>query len=211
MNAHPDYARLAVENLARITGLDLREAKNKVASQQSLGDFLAVSAGLRSLCVELSKICNDLRLLNSGPHTGFYEIELPATQPGSSIMPGKVNPGMAEMVNMVCFHVIGKDAALAFCAEAGQLELNVMMPYTAYALFECLEILRKAVETFDEKCVRAIKAHPEICQTYATRTVGRAALLNEERGFMGAAEIAMRAIDENKSVQEILGEEKLEN
>jgi len=209
LNAHPDYAKLAVKKLARITKIDLREAKNRVASQQSLGDFLAVSGSLRALSVELNKICNDLRLLNSGPHTGFYEIELPATQPGSSIMPGKVNPGMAEMVNMVCFHVIGRDAALAFCADAGQLELNVMMPYTAYALFESLDVLSKAVETFDEKCVREIKAHREICQTHSDRTVGRAALLNEERGFMGAAEIAMRAIDENKSVPEIVGAEKL--
>jgi aspartate ammonia-lyase len=209
LNAHPDYARLAIENLSRLTGLDLREAKNKTAAQQSLGDFLAVSSALRCYCVELNKICNDLRLLNSGPHTGIYEIELPATQPGSSIMPGKVNPGMAEMVNMVCFHVIGKDSALAMCAEAGQLELNVMMPYAAYALFESLDVLRKAVETFDEKCVRDIKAHREICQNFADRTVGRAALLNEERGFMGAAEIAMRAVDENKSVQEIIGAEKL--
>jgi aspartate ammonia-lyase len=209
MNAHPDYAPLAIERLSKITGLNLRESKNKVASQQSLGDFLAVSGALRSFCVELNKICNDLRLLNSGPHTGIYEIELPAQQPGSSIMPGKVNPAMAEMVNMVCFQVIGKDLAIAMCAEAGQLELNVMMPYVAYALFESLDILRKALETFDEKCVRDIKAHREICQNFAERSVGQAARLNEERGFMGAAEIAMRAVDENKSVQEIIGEEKL--
>jgi aspartate ammonia-lyase len=209
LNAHPDYAPAAIEELSRITGLKLREAKNKVAAQQSLGDFLALSSAVRGLCVELNKICNDLRLLNSGPHTGIYEIELPATQPGSSIMPGKVNPGMAEMVNMVCFHVIGKDLAIAMCAEAGQLELNVMMPYVAYALFESLDVLSNAVRTFDEKCVRDIKAHPEICRNFAERTVGQAALLNEERGFMGAAEIAMRAIDENKSVQEIIGEEKL--
>jgi aspartate ammonia-lyase len=209
LNAHPDYAPLAIKKLSRLTKLDLREAKNKTAMQQSLGDFLAVSGALRALCVELNKICNDLRLLNSGPHTGIYEIELPATQPGSSIMPGKVNPGMAEMVNMVCFHVIGRDSAIALCAEAGQLELNVMMPYVAYGLFESLDVLTKAAQTFDEKCVRDIKAHPEICRNFADRTVGQAALLNEERGFMGAAAVAMRAVDENKSVQEIIGEEKL--
>jgi aspartate ammonia-lyase len=209
LNAHPDYAKFAIENLSRITQLKLREAKNKIAAQQSLGDFLALSGALRSFCVEISKICNDLRLLNSGPHTGFYEIELPAQQPGSSIMPGKVNPAMAEMVNMVCFHIIGKDAAIAMCAEAGQLEVNVMMPYVAYALFECLDVLTKAVVTFDEKCVKEIKAHREICQNFAERSVGQAARLNEERGFMGAAEIAMKAVDENKSVSEILGEENL--
>jgi aspartate ammonia-lyase len=175
-----------------------------------LCDFLAVSAALRGFCVELSKICNDLRLLNSGPHTGIYEIELPARQPGSSIMPGKVNPAMAEMVNMVCFHIIGNDAALALCAEAGQLELNVMMPYVAYALFESIDVLTKALKTFDEKCVRDILAHREICQNFAERSVGQAALLNDERGFMGAAQIAMKAVEENKSVQEIIGAEKLQ-
>lgn len=209
MNAHPDYAGFAVKKLSRITKLNLREAKNKIQSQQSLGDFLALSAALRNYCIELNKICNDLRLLNSGPHTGFYEIELPAQQPGSSIMPGKVNPAMAEMMNMVCFHVIGKDSAISMCAEAGQLELNVMMPYVAYALFESLDLMTKAARSFDEKCVSQIKANREKCREFAERTVGRAAHLNEERGFMGAAEIAMRAIDENKSVQEILGEEKL--
>ena len=116
---------------------------------------------------------------------------------------------MAEMVNMVCFHVIGKDLAIAMCAEAGQLEVNVMMPYVAYALFENLDIMTKAVKTFDEKCVREIKAHRTRCQEFADRSVGQAAKLNEERGFMGAAEIAMKAVDENKSVQEILGEESL--
>jgi len=208
INAHPDYAGYAVENLSKITKLRLTQAKNKIQSQQSLGDFLALSGALRSLAVEISKICNDLRLLNSGPHTGFYEIELPALQPGSSIMPGKVNPATAEMMNMVCFHVIGKDAAVAMCAEAGQLELNVMMPYVAYALFECLDVMTKAVKTFDEKCVSQIKAHPEICRNFAERTVGQAALLNEKLGFMGAAEIAMKAIDENKTVKEILDEQK---
>jgi aspartate ammonia-lyase len=155
----------------------------------------------------LSKIANDLRLLNSGPHTGFNEIELPATQPGSSIMPGKVNPGVAEMLNMVCFHVIGNDSALTLCGEAGQLELNVMMPYVAYALLESLEVLEAAVRTFDEKCVRVIKAHEEKCAEYAERTVGKAALHNEELGFMGASELAMKAIDTGKSIDEVLAEQ----
>jgi fumarate hydratase class II/aspartate ammonia-lyase len=156
--------------------------------------------------VELSKIANDLRLMNSGPHTGLNEIELPATQPGSSIMPGKVNPGVAEMLNMVCFHVIGNDAAITICGEAGQLELNVMMPYVAYSLLESLDVMRAAVETFDEKCVRVIKAHKEQCATYAERTVGKAALHNEELGFMGAAELAKKAIDTGKSVDEVLAQ-----
>jgi aspartate ammonia-lyase len=206
LNAHPDFARLAVEKLGEITGLKLKEAGDRFQSQQSLGDFLALSAALRGFVVELTKITNDLRLLDSGPHTGLYEIELPAVQPGSSIMPGKVNPAVPEMVNMVCFHVIGHDAAVTHCAEAGQLELNVMMPYVAYALFESLEVLANAARTFEEKCVRLIKAHADRCREYAERSVGRAATLNEELGFLGAAEVAMKAIESGKSVQEISGQ-----
>src|ERR1044071_7609586 len=132
-----------------MTWLPLRPAANRCQSQQSLGDFLALSSALRGFTVELNKITNDLRLLNSGPHTGLYEIDLPAVQPGSSIMPGKVNPTMAEMINMVCFHVIGHDTAIMLCAEAGQLELNVMMPNVAYALFESLEVMANAARAFD--------------------------------------------------------------
>lgn len=206
INTHPDYARLAVTYLSQLTGLFLREAEDRIQSQQSLGDFLALSAALRGLAVELSKIANDLRLLSSGPHTGLDEIELPAVQPGSSIMPGKVNPVMAEMLNMVCFHVIGHDTAVMMCAEAGQLELNVMMPYVAYALLESLEVLQKAVQSFAEKCVRGITAHAERCREYAERSVGQAATLNQELGFMGAAEVAKRAIETGKSVDELLRE-----
>ncbi|HEY0366930.1 MAG TPA: lyase family protein, partial [Pyrinomonadaceae bacterium] len=159
------------------------------------------------LAVELSKIANDLRLLNSGPHTGFNEIELAALQPGSSIMPGKVNPAVAEMLNMVSFHVLGHDTAITHCAHAGQLELNVMMPYVAYALLESLRVMRNAVATFDEKCVRLIKPHPEKMREYAERSVGVAALYNEERGFMGAAELAKKAIETGKSVKEVVAEE----
>jgi aspartate ammonia-lyase len=207
-NTEPDYARLAVARLAEITGLGLREAANRVGSQQSLGDFVALSALLRSLAVELSKIASDLRLLNSGPHTGLSEIELPALQPGSSIMPGKVNPAVAEMLNMVCFHVIGQDTSITLCGEAGQLELNVMMPYVAYALLESLDILESAVSTFDEKCVRLLEAHREECREYAERSVGNAALYNEERGFLRAAELAKQAIDTGKPVRDIVEEEE---
>jgi fumarate hydratase class II/aspartate ammonia-lyase len=184
----------------------LRPAENAVLLTHSLGDFVALSATLRGLAVELIKIANDLRLLNSGPHTGLNEIELPATQPGSLIMPGKVNPGVAEMLNMVCFHVIGNDSAITIWGEAGQLELNVMMPYVTYALLESLEVMEAAVRTVDEKCVRVIKAREEKCAEYAERTVGKAALHNEELGFMGASELAMKAIDTGRSVDEVLAE-----
>jgi aspartate ammonia-lyase len=206
-NTEPDYAKTAVEKLREITGLHVKESKQRVALTQSLGDFLALSALLSNLAVELSKIGNDLRLMNSGPHTGFNEIELPAIQPGSSIMPGKVNPGVAEMLNMVSFHVLGHHAAVTHCAQAGQLELNVMMPYVAYALLESLQIMRNGVATFDEKCVRLIKPHPEKMREYAERSVGVAALYNEERGFMGAAELAKKATETGKSVKEVVAEE----
>jgi len=206
-NTTPEYAQLAVEKLRDIIGLPLRESKQKVALQQSLGDFMALSAGLSCLAVEVSKIANDLRLMNSGPHTGFDEIELAALQPGSSIMPGKVNPAVAEMLNMVSFHVLGHDTAITHCAQAGQLELNVMMPYVAYALLESLHVMRNAVATFDEKCVRLIKPHPEKMREYTERSVGVAALYNQERGFMGAAELAKKAIETGKSVKEIVEEE----
>ena len=206
-NASTEYAELAIENLREITGLQLKESKQRVALQQSLGDFLALSAALSGLAVELSKIANDLRLMNSGPHTGFNEIDLAALQPGSSIMPGKVNPAVAEMMNMVSFHVMGHHTAVTHCAQAGQLELNVMMPYVAYALLESLQIMRNAVTTFDENCVRLIKAHPEKMRQYAERSVGVAALYNEERGFMGAAELAQKAVEKGKSVKEIVAEE----
>ena len=212
-NTEPEYARRVVDRLGEVTGLDLREASDRVGMQQSLGDFVALSGALRGLAVELSKIANDLRLLNSGPHTGFAEIELPALQPGSSIMPGKVNPAVAEMLNMVCFHVIGHDTAITMCGEAGQLEVNVMMPYIAYALFESLDVMTNAVRTFDEKCVRIVKARRERCREFRERSVGLAALHNAELGFMGAAELAKRAEETGKTVDELLAEgagEKLE-
>ena len=204
VNTHPGYAPLAVGHLARLTSLELREAEDRVALTQSLGDFVAVSGALRNLSVELSKIANDLRLMNSGPHTGFNEIELPATQPGSSIMPGKVNPGVAEMMNMACFHAIGHDAAIAFCGEAGQLELNVTMPYVAYALLETLEVMRNAVDLFDHKCVRVLKANRERCAELRKTSVGLAALHNEELGFMGAAELAEKAIETGRTVDDLV-------
>jgi aspartate ammonia-lyase len=206
VNTYKGYPKAVVSRLAKLTGLPLREARDRVALTQGVGDFVALSAALRGFAVELGKIANDLRLLSSGPHTGLYEIELPAVQPGSSIMPGKVNPAMAEMVNMVCFHVRGHDAAIAMCAEAGQLEVNVMMPYIAYALLESLAVMTSAARTFDERCVRVIEAHRDRCAKYAECSVGLAALHNDRLGFMGAAELAKKAEETGKPVGELAGE-----
>jgi aspartate ammonia-lyase len=206
VNTYPGYPDLVVERLAEITRLPVRQGENRISLTQSLGDFVALSAALRGLAVELGKICNDLRLLSSGPHTGLAEIELPAVQPGSSIMPGKVNPAVAEMLNMVCFHVIGHDVAITMAAEAGQLEVNVMMPYVAYALLEGLDIMTQAVRTFNELCVRVVRADRERCREFRERSVGLAALHNEELGFMGAAELAKLAVETGKTIDELIEE-----
>ena len=211
VNTPKGFGPLVVRRLAEVTGLPLREAPDRIASQQSLGDFVALSGAVRGLAVELSKIANDLRLLSSGPHTGLDEIELPALQPGSSIMPGKVNPVVAEMTNMVCFHVIGHDTAITLCGEAGQLELNVMLPYVAFALLDSLDVLAAAVRTLDTKTVRLMKAHPDRCREYAERTVGAATMLNETLGFMGAAEVAREAIESGRTVDEVMAERKTRN
>ncbi|MEO5821722.1 MAG: aspartate ammonia-lyase [Vicinamibacteraceae bacterium] len=208
INTPPGFAALAVAHLGAITSLPLREAPNRIAAQQSLGDFVALSGALRGLAVELGKIANDLRLLSSGPHTGLDEIELPALQPGSSIMPGKVNPVVAEMLNMVCFHVIGHDVAITMAGDAGQLELNVMLPYVAYALLDSLDVMAHAVDVFDTKTVRLLKAHPDRCAYFAERTVGAATALNEELGFQGAAEVAQEAIRSGRSVAEVMAERR---
>jgi aspartate ammonia-lyase len=211
VNTPSGFGALVVRRLAEVTGLPLREAADRIASQQSLGDFVALSGAVRGLAVELSKIANDLRLLSSGPHTGLDEIELPALQPGSSIMPGKVNPVVAEMTNMACFHVIGHDTAITLCGEAGQLELNVMLPYVAYALLESLDVLAAVVRTLDTKTVRLMKAHPDRCREYAERTVGAATMLNETLGFMGAAEVAREAIESGRTVDEVMAERQSRN
>ena len=207
-NTPPGFAAEAVARLAEVTGLRLREAPDRIASQQSLADFVALSGGLRGLAVELGKIANDLRLLGSGPHTGLDEIELPALQPGSSIMPGKVNPVVAEMLNMVCFHVIGHDVAIAMAGEAGQLELNVMLPFVAWALLDSLDVLAHAATAFDTRTVRLMKARADRCAYFADRTVGAATDLNAELGFMGAAEVAQEAIRSGRRVADVVAERK---
>ncbi|HYB94647.1 MAG TPA: aspartate ammonia-lyase [Vicinamibacterales bacterium] len=208
VNTKSEYASKAVAALAVITGLPLTEAADKVQLQQSVGDFVAVSGAVRLIAVELSKIASDLRLLNSGPHTAIAEIELPALQPGSSIMPGKVNPAVAEMLNMACFHAIGRDAAIGICGEAGQLEVNVMMPYVAFGLFEMIDIMTRAVTTFTDKCVTLVEADRIRCRELCERSVGLAALHNDELGFMGAAELAKQAMDTGRTIDDLLDEHR---
>ena len=204
LNAHPRYKVAVAKHLAQRTGLPVRPATDFFEVTQSLGDIVAVSSALRGACLELIKIANDLRLLSSGPRTGLAEINLPPVQPGSSIMPGKVNPVMAEMLTQVCFQVIGCDTTIAFSAQAGQLELNVMMPVVAHNLIHSITILTNALAAFTTKCVRGITADAERCRDYANHSVGLATALNPYLGYGQAATLVKEAVATGKSIRAIM-------
>lgn len=209
VNTHPDYRGVIVTYLSQLTAFDLRPAENMFEAMQSMAPFTEVSATLRNLALELIRIANDLRLLASGPNTGLNEIVLPAVQPGSSIMPGKVNPVMAEMLNMVCFHVIGNDTCIMMAAQAGQLELNVMMPIIAHNLLESLTVLTNAVTAFAEKCIGGIEANAAVCNRHADTTLALATVLNPYIGYLKAAEVVKESLKTGKSIKEIVKEKKL--
>jgi aspartate ammonia-lyase len=204
LNAEPAYPGLMVKQLRAITGLDVREGKDRVQLMQSMGDATAVSGALRTYAVDLGKIASDLRLLASGPRTGLAEIRLPAVQPGSSIMPGKVNPSIAEMVNMVCFQAIGNDVTIAAAAEAGQLELNVMMPLIAQNLFLTLAILTSASRVLAERCVDGIEPDQAMCAYWLDRSPALVTALAPKIGYAEAAKLAKEAVERNLSVRELL-------
>ncbi|HEY6222697.1 MAG TPA: aspartate ammonia-lyase [Gemmatimonadales bacterium] len=204
LNAEPAYPGLMVKHLRAITGLDVREGRDRVQLMQSMGDATALSGALRTYAVDLGKIASDLRLLASGPRTGLAEIRLPAVQPGSSIMPGKVNPSIAEMVNMVCFQAIGNDVTIAAAAEAGQLELNVMMPLIAQNLFLTLAILTSASRVLAERCVDGIVPDEAMCAYWLDRSPALVTALAPKIGYAEAAKLAKEAVERNLSVRELL-------
>ncbi len=206
INTHPQYAKHVVGPLKKISGLSLVSGKNLFERMQSLGDFVTVSGALRGLSVELIRIANDLRLLSSGPRTGFDEIVLPPVQPGSSIMPGKVNPVMAEVTNMVGFHVIGNDLAITMAAQAGQMELNVMMPVVNFNLLQSFEILTNTITLFSDRCIKGITANVESCLRFAENSVGLATILNQSIGYEVAATVAKESVKTGKSLREIVVE-----
>ncbi|MDH3290837.1 MAG: aspartate ammonia-lyase [Gemmatimonadota bacterium] len=206
LNVEPVYPGRMVTELSKLTGLPLREGRDRVQLMQSMGDFAAVSGLLRSYAVDLGKIANDLRLLSSGPRTGLAEIRLPAVQPGSSIMPGKVNPVLAEMTNMVCFQVIGNDVTVASAAEAGQLELNVMMPVIAHNLLFSVEILTNATHLLAERCVAGIVADEEQCAYWLERSSAIVTALAPRIGYAEAAKLAQEAVRRNMTVRELVEE-----
>jgi aspartate ammonia-lyase len=209
LNAGEDYTRLAVSNLSRALAVDLVPAANRFRVTQSMGDVLAYSGAMRRLAVELGKVASDLRLLSSGPRAGIAEIVLPAVQPGSSIMPGKVNPSIPEMVNQVCFQVIGCDATVCAAAEAGQLELNVMMPVLAWNALHASTILANAMEALETLCVAGIESDEARCRELLDRSTAVATALSPYIGYAKTAEIAKEAVRTGKSIRELVLERTL--
>ncbi len=209
LNAGDDYTRLAVSSLSRSLAVDLAPAANRFRVTQSMGDIVAYSGAMRRLAVELAKVASDLRLLGSGPRAGIAEIMLPAVQPGSSIMPGKVNPSIAEMVNQVCFQVIGCDATVCAAAEAGQLELNVMMPVIAWNALHASTILANAMGTLDMLCVDGIQADEARCRELLDRSTAVATALSPYIGYAKTAEIAKESVKTGKPIREIVLERGL--
>ena len=206
INTHPEYRQKAVAHLARISGEKLEAVDDMRYAMQSNLAMSAVSGALRNLALEIIRISNDLRLLASGPNTGLAEINLPALQPGSSIMPGKINPVMAELATMVSFQVVGYDTAVALAVQAGQLELNVMMPTMAYSVLMAITIMTNMLRQLTEFCVKGITANQKRCEFYAQSTVSLATALNPYIGYARAAEIAKESIATGKTIIEIARE-----
>ena len=206
INTHPEYRQKAVAHLARISGEKLEAVDDMRYAMQSNLAMSAVSGALRNLALEIIRISNDLRLLASGPNTGLAEINLPALQPGSSIMPGKINPVMAELAAMVSFQVVGYDTAVALAVQAGQLELNVMMPTMAYSVLTAITIMTNMLRQLTEFCVKGITANQKRCEFYAQSTVSLATALNPYIGYARAAEIAKESIATGKTMIEIARE-----
>ncbi len=209
INTHPDYREKAIHNLARISGQKLSAVDDMRYAMQSNLAMAAVSSSLRNLSLEVIRISNDLRLLASGPNTGFAEINLPALQPGSSIMPGKINPVIPELAAMVSFQVVGNDVAVALAVQAGQLELNVMMPTMSYSVLQSITISTNMLRQFTDKCIAGITANDKRCNFYVQATVSLATALNPYIGYAKAAEIAKEAIASGRSIIEIAREKKL--
>ncbi len=208
VNAPEGYPELCVKYLAEETGLPLTLSPDLVEATSDTGAYVQIMGTLKRAAVKLSKICNDLRLMSSGPRAGLNEINLPARQPGSSIMPGKVNPVIPEVVNQTCYYVIGQDLTVTMAAEAGQLELNVMEPVIGFAMFTSLEYLGNAIDTLTDKCVKGITANEERCKELVMNSIGIVTQLNPILGYEACAGVAREALDSGKSVHQIVVLEK---
>jgi aspartate ammonia-lyase len=211
LNTHPQYCSQVAQILSELIGQPLKPASHLMAAMQSMAPFVNVSGSLRNLAQDCVKISHDLRLMDSGPKTGFKEIQLPPVQPGSSIMPGKYNPVMAEMTSMVCFQVMGYDNAIALAAQAGQLELNVMMPLIAYNLIHSIEILGNTVSALTKRCIEGITANRDRCLAYAEGSLALVTALNPHIGYLNAAAVAKESLETGKSLRQIVLERELMN
>jgi aspartate ammonia-lyase len=207
VTVEPEYPALMNRHLRDISGLDLRIGEDRVQLMQSMGDAAGFSAALRVLALDLSKIVSDLRMMVMGPRTGIDEIRLPAVQPGSSIMPGKINPSIPEMVNQVCFQVVGCDTTVSMAAEHGQLELNVMMPVIAHNVLLSMRILTNAARVLDEKCVRGIEANSAMCEYWVERSAALATALAPQIGYAAAAELSKRSVKEGVLIRDLVRRE----
>jgi len=204
INADPEYSDKVIKHLKKDSGLNVKLAKNLVEATQDTGSFVMYSSALKRLAVKLSKISNDLRLLSSGPRTGFNEINLPPMQPGSSIMPGKVNPVIPEVINQIAYKVIGNDHTVTMAAEAGQLELNVMEPVIVQSIFESIAMLNNGMKTFMYRCIEGVTANKERCQQMVTNSIGLVTALNPVLGYEKSSEVAKEALDTGKSVYDLV-------
>ena len=209
LNAHPDYIKGVVANVAEVTGLDLTQADDLIDGTQNLDSFVYVSGIVKSCAVTLSKISNDIRLMSSGPRTGFGEINIPANQNGSSIMPGKINPVMPEVMTQIAYNVIGNDTTITLAAEAGQLELNAFEPVLFYRLFESIDTLRNGMDVFRIKCVEGITVNDDKCRGDLERCIGLVTALCPHIGYTESARVAKKALRENRNLRDVLLEENL--
>ena len=209
INSEPRYSQKVIGHLRDVTGMDIVLARNLIEATQDTSAFIMYSSALKRLGIKLSKISNDLRLLSSGPRTGFNEINLPAMQPGSSIMPGKVNPVIPEVVNQIAFKVIGNDITVSMASEAGQLELNVMEPIIVQSIFESIEMLENGMNTLMNRCVEGITANEAHCKNQVMNSIGIITALNPVLGYENSTAIAKEALETNRSVYELVIEKKL--
>ena len=208
VTAHPEYPALAVKHLAEITGIDFKNSDDLIAATSDCGAYVALSSAVKSLAVKLTKVCNDLRLLASGPRTGLSELILPQLQPGSSIMPGKVNPVIPEVTNQACFLAIGLDTTVMLAASAGQLELNVMEPVITFALYMQMKVLTNACNHLREKCIDGIVVNAEHCKDLVMGSLGIVTLLKPHFGYKPCANIAREGFLTGKSLHQLVVEEK---
>lgn len=209
INTEPGYSNKVINHLKLITGLDIQLAHNLIEATSDTGAFVSYSSTLKRLAIKLSKICNDLRLLSSGPRCGLCEINLPPMQPGSSIMPGKVNPVIPEVVNQIAFSIIGNDLTVTLASEAAQLELNVMEPIMIYSIFKSIEMLKSGIETLVYKCIINITANEDRCREYVENSIGLVTALNPYIGYEASNRIAIKALETGKSVYDLVLEENL--